>query len=210
MDITAALLGALFNRYRGGIFKNRDTIVARIGNKHLRAAVKFLVQGDTVNAIAFATFIVIHHAASYIGMVEGMPHYTFAYSAFALWCVMIVMMFRGATPPWGEYIGAAGGWRPTLEKALQPEVHYIDKIIAPLKDDPVIWGIAGLSLRCGEWGLFIGLPLVGFVGFACFLPMLVGLMAGPLMFFIARSPAKKYAWKVFECAIGALLWAACV
>lgn len=205
--ILALIAGGFFNRYRGGLFKNRDAVVARINPVWLRRAVKFLVQGDTVNALAFGLFCVIAHASSYQGMLDGSPVYVFLPGAFALFAVQAAMMLRGSTPAWGEYIGAAGGWRSA---PFDAEVAYISKLIKPLENKPHLWGVAGLSLRCGEWGLFIGAPLVGFIGLQAFLPVLAGLAAGPLVYVMGRIVPHKYVWPVFEILLGSLLWVSCI
>ena len=208
--IMAAIAGAIFNVYRGGVFTNRDKIVARIKPEWLRKIINFLVQGDTVNALAFALFCVITHCTYIKGMEGGVPVYMFLPGALALFLAAFVMMMRGATPAWGEYIGAAGGWRPTADKPLGKEVHYIDKIIEPLRGRPRLWGMVGLSLRCGEWGLFIGMPLVGFIGIGAFLPLLAGLTAGPVVFLLSKLLPHKYVWKAFEAVLGMLLWVSCL
>ncbi len=181
--IIATLLGMFFNCYRGGLIKNRGRLISRLNAKWLRKTVNFLAQGDIVNMTAFAVFIVITH---------GWGPALFLYAA--------VMMLRGATPGWGRYIGAACGWET---EALE-EVHYIDKLIERYKDRPRLWGVLGLSLRCGEWGLFIGAPLLSFW------PVLAGLLAGPIAYLVSRSVPRVHTWKAFEAILGGLFWAACV
>lgn len=196
-----AALGAFFGMYRGGIFKNRDKVIGRIKPEWFRKIVHFLVNGDNVNALAFAILC---------GILAGPMAAVFGY----------IIMFRFATPGWGEYIGAAGGWRPTITEPLRPEVHYIDKIIEPILilkiDDKKtlisklftkinkerLWGVSSLSLRCGEWGFFLGVP------FLSFYPMLVGLLAGPVVYILSKTiphkgEYKTLIWKMFEAILGA-------
>jgi hypothetical protein len=196
-----ATIGAFFGMYRGGIFKNRDEVIGRIKPKWLRKAVHFLVNGDNVNATAFAILC---------GILAGPLAALFGY----------IIMFRFATPGWGEYIGAAGGWRPTITVPLKPEVHYIDKIIEPIKtfknDDKKtlisklfakinkerLWGVSGLSLRCGEWGFFLG------VLFLSFWPMLAGMLSGPVVYVLSKTLPHKFVWKAFEAFLGAAFFVA--
>lgn len=182
--VLAALFGGIFNWYRGGPFKNRDDIVSRIMWEPLRRTVYFLVQGDFVNAIAFGAFCVL--------ALESPVH------PLAVFVWAVAMMYRGATPGWGEYIGAAGGWRQNAMK----EISYIDKIIDGLKDRPRLWGVAGLSLRCGEWGLFIGAPFMNFW------PAAAGLLAGPIVYALSKTISQIKIWRAFEVILGALFWAA--
>ena len=204
-QLVVATLGLFFGKYRGGIFKNRDKIVARIKNKYARAIVKFAVQGDTVFASTFATLCIVTHKADLIGYENGLPVYLFAAGALVLWFTQFVMSYRGSTPGWGEYIGAAAG---TRTENLGPEVEYIDEIIEPLRSKPRLWGIAGLSLRCGEWGFFIAAPLAVLVGWSAFMLVLVGLMAGPTVFLLSKTPARDYSWIIFEALLGAGFWLA--
>ncbi|PZQ48898.1 MAG: hypothetical protein DI551_00780 [Micavibrio aeruginosavorus] len=196
--------GALCGWYRGGPLHNRDEIVGRIDPSWLRKTVDFIVQGDFVNAIAFGIFC---------AFVSDGP-------AFAVFLWEVAMMYRGATPGWGDYIGAAKGTRlglhalpdgadlnlQTSEKfnLYKPlkEVAYIDKIIEKLLPHPRLWGIAGLSIRCGEWGLFIGAPFLNFLVPAA------GLLAGPIVYLLSKILPDKYVWPCFEAIISALFWLA--
>lgn len=175
--------GGFVGKYRGGIFHNRDEIVGRIKNKILHKIVYFMVQGDVVNAL---------FTASLASHVKG----------WHIFPLMFLMSMRGSTPGWGEYIGAAGGWRPTITKPLEPEVPYIDKIAHSITKNTRLWGVIALSLRCGEWGLFLSAPLLSFW------PMLAGLAAGPIVFLLSRIISQKYVWPVFEILLGALFAAA--
>lgn len=182
MFLFAAIIGGLMGKYRGGIFTNRDEIVARIKPRWLSKIVYFLVQGDFVNALAFGLFCAF-----------AVDH---SYHPLAVFLYEFILMWRFAAPGWGEYIGAAGGWRPTVEKPLQEEVDYIDRIIEPLLDRPRLWGVAGLSLRCGEWGLMIGAPFLNPF------PAIVGLLAGPTVYLLSKTLEQRYVWSVFEILLG--------
>lgn len=194
--LIAACAGALINRYRGGLFEDqRNDLIASVGNKHIRSVLNLLFKGDTVNALAFALFCYLAHA----GALSGQYILAFMFIQF-------VMMYRGATPGWGAYIGAAGGWK----KDLLIEVEYIDQFIEGLKDRPRLWGVVGLSIRFAEWGLFIGAPLVAIAGVSVFLPVLAGALAGPIVYVLSKVIPQKYVWPVFEYLIGAVLWVSCL
>lgn len=171
-------------KYRGGLFSNRDEIVNRIKTKWLRKVVYFLVQGDFVNSVLFGLFcaFAIEHD----------------YSPLAVFLWEFAIMWRFASPGWGDYIGAAKG----TELTGLSEVYYIDKIIEPLAGHPRLWGIAGLSLRCGEWGLFIGAPFLNPW------PMVAGLMAGPIVFILSKilPHGSRFVWPLFEVLLSILLW----
>lgn len=204
-QIIITALGLFFGKYRGGIFRNRDKIIARIPNKHLRAFVRFVFQGDVVFAGTFATLCIVTHKAALVGYENGLPVYLFAAGALVLWFTQFAMSMRGSTPGWGEYIGAASG---TRTENLGPEVEYIDQIIDHLKTNPRLWGVTGLSLRCGEWGFFIAAPLAVLTGWSAFMLVLVGLMAGPVVFLLSKTPVHKYSWVIFEALLGAGFWLA--
>ncbi|MBI1425777.1 MAG: hypothetical protein GC149_20315 [Gammaproteobacteria bacterium] len=202
----ASITGAIFNRVRGGMhgpLKAKLLFWAAdrfgVGSKAVKV-IDRITDGKVLNAAAFGLFCVIVHASEYKGIIGGVPVYVFAAGAFALFLYQFAMMLRGSAPGWGDYIGAAGGWRTdTPEKPLQ-EVDYIDRMIEPLKDRPVLWGIAGLSIRCGEWGLFIGAPLL------TFWPLLAGLLAGPLCWVAVKIGKQRHGWEIFEALLGAALW----
>ncbi len=178
-QLLVAIAGAFIGKYRGGIFKNRDAIVGRIKNKVLHKIVYFAIQGDTVNAFFTAVLA---------AQVKGWHVFPF----------MLAMSWRGSTPAWGEYIGAAGGWRPTVTEPLKPEVAYIDKIAHSITSNTRLWGVIALSLRCGEWGLFLSAPLLSVW------PLLAGLTAGPVVYLLSKAIPRKYVWPVFEAILGAL------
>jgi len=73
-----------------------------------------------------------------------------------------------------------------------------------------LWGMVGLSLRCGEWGLFIGVPLIGFIGLGAFMPMIAGLAAGPVVFLLSKLLPHKCVWKAFEAVLGIFFWVSCL
>lgn len=202
--LVSAAIGGVSNRYRGGLFRNRDRLIAKIRPSWLRAAIAFLLRGDTVNAVAFGVFCAIIMASSYGGFVGGGPVYSFEALALSVFVVQAIMMYRAGTPGWGDYIGAAGGWR-TDNLA---EVEYIDQFLEDLRDRPRLWGVAGLSIRCAEWGLLIGAPLVGFIGFGALLPALAGATAGPIVWGLSKFLPRGPIWPLFEIIIGALFWGA--
>lgn len=200
MFLWAIILGGFMGKYRGGIFNNRDEIVARIKPHWLSRVIYFLVQGDVVNSVAFGLWcaFAVHHDLNLI----------------AVFLYEFILMFRFAAPGWGDYIGAAGGWRLGEEKLPEGmtlsnlsgedyqrykplvEVPYIDKIIEPFIDRPRLWGVVGLSLRCGEWGLMIGAPFLNPF------PAIAGLLAGPTVFILSKTLPHRYVWSVFEILLG--------
>ncbi len=182
--IGTVVVSGFMGKYRGGMFSNRDKIVKRIKWPWLRKTVYFLVQGDFVNSFAFGLFCAF--------FVEHDYHPAAAF----LWCMAI--MWRFAAPGWGDYIGAAKG----TEISDLSEVSYIDKIIEPLKGSPRLWGMAGLSIRCGEWGMMIGAPFLNPY------PMLAGLLAGPIVYGLSKilPHESKFVWPIFEVILGILLW----
>lgn len=182
--IIGALLGGFFGKYRGGIFHNRDEVVARIKPRWLSRTVYFLVQGDTINSVAFGLFCAFY-----------LEH---DYAPWALFLWQTAVMWRFAAPGWGDYIGAAKGTQATDLS----EVFYIDRIIEPLRDRPRLWGVAGLSIRCGEWGAMIGAPFLNPF------PMLAGLLAGPIVYLLSKilPHESRFVWPIFEIVLGMLLW----
>ncbi len=221
--LIAALAGLIFNLVRGGFHGPlRAKILQGMGSSSgpRGMAIKIvnrLLDGKVINALAFGIFCVIAHASEYQGIIEGMPTYIFVSGALSLFLYESAMMLRGSAPGWGDYIGAIGGWRKGLpvpegritkeeyeiHKPLQ-EVDYIDRIIKPLEKHPVLWGLAGLSIRCGEWGLFIGAPLLSFW------PVLAGLLAGPLCWAAIKIGPRRYGWMIFEALLGVVFWASVI
>ena len=108
-------------------------------------------------------------------------------------------MLRGAAPAWGPYVGAI----IDQPRKTRPAVPYIDEIIEPIQNAK-LWGMAGLSLRCAEWGLFLS-----FV-FLSPLPLLAGALAGPIVFLFTKIVPTNYVWKTWEAVQGAFLWVACI
>lgn len=182
--IYTLIAGGVLGKYRGGIFSNRDEIVNRIKWAWLRKTVYFLVQGDCVHSVAFGIF-----CAAFVNH---------SYNPFAVFLWETALMWRYAAPSWGEYIGAAKGTQTTDFTS----VPYIDKIIEPLKSRPRLWGVAGLSIRCGEWGAVIGAPFLNPF------PMVAGLLAGPIVFILSKifPHGSKFVWPIFEVLLGMLLW----
>lgn len=184
-------LGAFMNMYRGGLLPKTKL---------------FSGQLDIINALVFGVMVAY--------LVAGLNFGPELYLAF-IWS--FILMMRWATPAWGPYLGA-------LLYRSRPDgragVGYIDKIIEDLLPGSLTrWGIAGTSLRLGEWGLYLGAP------FMTFYPMLVGLAAGPLLAvfgvlynrYIYKRPIVfnekgavegHYGWKIFEAVFGGSLWVA--
>ncbi len=218
--LLAFLVGCAAGLYRGGIFGHKkEEFFAKIKPAWLGRFLHEFTDGKIINALMFGVFAVLAHEVIYVGFEDGYPAYVLTGGALALFAYAFAMMLRGSAPGWGDYIGAIMGHRKglalipagkTIEsypqisqeyqlyKPLQ-EVEYIDRMIEGLKDRPVLWGIAGLSLRLGEWGLFLGAPPLSFW------PILAGLAAGPVCW-IATKINRKYAWKIFEAVSMGLFW----
>lgn len=211
LDLLAgAILGAFSNLYRGGIFGHRkDAWIDSVRPVWLSRLLRRVLDGKIVNAFIYAAFVTVVYASEYTGMVDGIPRYSFHSIAPALFAYSAIVMLRFSAPRWGEYIGAAGGWRPTLEKPLEEGVEYIDRLIDGFRHRPRLWGVAGLSIRCGEWGLFLGAPLVALNGFYAFMPLLAGLLAGPLVYVLSHIPVvRDRTWQWFEAILGGLYFTA--
>ena len=175
-----ALIGAISNRVRGG------------GHGFLRdrldedSWLHKILDGKILNALAFGITFGMLQASWHFGLLAA------------------VMMIVGQSLPWGEYIIAIGGWR-NREWADVPQ---IDRVIARFRDDQLKWGLAGLTLRGGIWGLmFVGL-------FQSFIPLIGGLLMGVSYWAAFRSVQKftdnqDYAWTAGELFFGAVLWSSC-
>jgi len=196
-----ALLGAFSCRYRGGIFgKKKDKLFDLIKPVWLRKVLWRLFDGKVVNSVIWALF------CSYLFASSLQDHvYVLLAPAAILFVYQFIVMLRFSAPGWGDYIGAAVGNRTDTPAEPLQEVEYIDELIKGLKNKPVLWGIAGLSLRCGEWGLFLGAPLITYIGFGAFYPMFVGLLAGPVIYLLGKVN-KQHAWENFEALLGAGLF----
>jgi hypothetical protein len=131
-----------------------------------------------------------------------------ATSHAALALVSAPMMWIGAKPGWGDYIGAIGGWRENNLK----EIRTIDWIISPLKSRPELWGWAGLSIRGLFWGACLAAPFAYF-GLQWQQFLLVG-ASMPLWYWLAIKWLKYRApdswqgtgWALGEIFFGAVLW----
>ena len=95
---------------------------------------------DSYNALIFAASVL----------------YVTGNSWLALAC--IPAMFLGATPGWGDYIGALFGIRH--ENLVENK--FLDPLIKKLKDSPRAWGFAGLTLRGLWWGFCLAVPFYCF------------------------------------------------
>lgn len=203
--LLVALLGAFSNRYRGGIFgKAKGQFLEKaLGDGIVFKVVNRLLDGKIVNAFIWAIY------CSYLFTGELVEYQTYALAAGAgiMFVYSFIIMLRYSAPSWGEYIGAAKGTNTDDFEGAD----YINDLIEPLKHKPVLWGVAGLSIRCGEWGLMLGAPLITFLGFWAFGPMIVGLLAGPTVWLLSKIeavgalPKIKYldsVWEWFEAILG--------
>lgn len=137
---------------------------------------------DTVNAIAFGALV---YWLS-LGMVD-------------LSIMAIVAMWAGASLGWGAYMGAIAN-----RGTPHPEVEFIDTKIVSLKDDPVKWGVAGLTLRGLLWGALIGLTLTSWYPFLAGATMGIWYLGcSRLLQAIGKGP---WGHPVFESVFGAVLW----
>lgn len=198
------LLGAFSNRYRGGIFgKAKGEFLKKVfGDGKVFDVVNRLLDGKIVNAVIWALFCCYLFTSEFVG-----DAYFLKVGAGIMFVYQFIIMLRYSAPSWGEYITAAAGTNTTDFEGAS----YINDLIESLKDRPILWGIAALSIRCGEWGLMLGAPLISFLGFWAFGPMIVGLLAGPIVFVLGKADAKgllpnvKFLhgyWEVFEAILG--------
>lgn len=103
-------------------------------------------------------------------------------------------MFTGQSLGWGRYIGAVGDW----ESRELKEVAFIDFFITPFKDNRVLWGFLGLTLRGLVWGICIALPVFSWA------PVIAGLAMGVVYFITTR--VSEYGWELGEIIFGGILW----
>lgn len=193
----AAIFGGLFNRIRGGGFgKFRQSLKDLVPSW-----LTWLFDGKYVNAMAFGLFI---------GFLAG---------DWKLGLFSLAAMFIGQAPGWGEYIGAAGGWRKgihflpvgtqlsdykidsDLYKLYKPldEWDPIDFIIKPLLKYPVAWGVVGLTLRGALWGACLSIALQSAI------PLAASLLMGVVYFSLTRY-SRKWGWEYSEIVFGIILW----
>ncbi len=192
------VIGAISNGIRGGQLWRwlgfiRNHLPASVQKKHGKRLDKFIgwvrdyTPHDAVNALIFAA------------CVYGITHdKVIAAVAFAL-------MWLGASPGWGEYIGAI----INRKKGKAPEVPIIDMAIEPLTG--TLWGVAGLTLRGLFWGLMLAVPFIFNQQFiAAILFAVAGSCMGLIYWGVIRIaqkfPALGSGWSASEIVFGAVLW----
>lgn len=188
--IAPEILGGLVNAIRGGqwfIWFGMNEAAADVFKKKY-----FWLKCDYINALIFG----------------GAIYYTSSDWALAL--LSIGTMLAGATPGFGDYIGAVGGWRTDN---LQ-ENRFIDPLISRLKRWPQIWGWAGLSLRGLWWGVCLAAPFWWFGRNDVALDFLCnGLFMAPaywaaIEWMDSRVQRRGEGWGLGEIFYGAILWSA--
>jgi hypothetical protein len=177
-------IGAASNAIRGGQWREWFGI----DESRLR-----WVNSDALNALIFGITVYLSSGHAYLALAAA------------------PMMWLGAAPGWGDYIGALGGWRKTdLE-----EHKIIDWIIRKLPGKPNRWGQAGLAVRGMFWGACISLPFFFFNHHAALGFILAG-ASMPVCYWLAikwskhRAPGswQSCGWGLGEIFFGAALWSA--
>lgn len=124
------------------------------------------------------------------------------------------LMWLGAAPGWGDYIGALIG----LRKDNLKENRFLDPLIAFLKPYPYWWGFAGLFLRGLFWGFCLAVPMAFAGHWGVAFALLVSGATMPLAYQAAKfwlfnriksmNDPDKYggAWGLGEVFYGAVLW----
>lgn len=124
----------------------------------------------------------------------------------------IPAMMLGATPGWGDYIGALLGGRLTNLK----ENKFIDPLIKWVVKYPTVWGALGLTIRGFWWGLCLATPFY-FLGheqvaynFLNTGPLmgLIYLLAGRWIDNRLKTHSVANGWGLGEVLYGVILWSA--
>lgn len=199
-------LGALLNRVRGGGLSKGRKSISSWAERHLPGPLSWvvsrLVDGKILNAIVFGLAMGLLSQHWYVGLTS------------------FLAMLAGQAPGWGDYIGAAGGWR--LGPAFLPEgtklsdlatdspeykkfkpldeSPLIDWLVEPFRESPVIWGVSGLVLRGALWGSCISLAILDIW------PLIFSVLMGPVYYIITRK-SRGHGWERSEIVFGAVLWA---
>ena len=112
-------------------------------------------------------------------------------------------MWIGASPTWGEYIGAAINNARIDSFSRNKVFDFIPNKVLEKTKDPQKAGFVGLLLR----GLFWGLCLA--VGSLSMAPIFVGAFM-PVVYVLAQKIADKFkcesGWTIGEFIFGGLLW----
>lgn len=177
------LIGAFSNGVRGGQWKAWFGLPAEYR--------LFANDSDILNAATYA-IATLALTASWLMAIAG-----------------FVVMWLGAAPGWGDYIGnLLGNEDPELK-----ENKVIDPLIKWLKPWPKIWGAAGLLLRGAFWGVCLSAPW-WYIGDSLRATQFI--IAGsmmPLMYFLAGKWIETRigknigaAWGLGEIFFGAVLW----
>lgn len=182
-------VGAVSNAWRGGQIKIPSRYASKIPSW---VPERKSLPNDPVNAAAFAITM---------ALVTGV--WLVALPAF-------ILMWIGAAPGWGAYIGAmVDGSKP------EKEVLMIDDIIKPWKNNPRAWGFAGLTLRGTLWGFTLAVCASWFSFFAAAMFVVAGATMGVVYdlshkFVRAFGKNKKWrglsGWQFSEYTFGAVLW----
>jgi len=175
------IIGGISNAIRGGQWREWFGI----DESHLR-----WVSSDAINAILWGIAVYVATGHHYLALVS------------------VLMMWLGAAPGWGDYLGAIGGWRKDDLK----ENKYIDWVIRKLPGKPHRWGQVGLALRGLFWGACLAAPFA-YYGFDWAGFLLAG-ASMPLWYWLAFKWAKHRApgswqscgWALGEIFAGSVLW----
>lgn len=206
------ILGATVNAIRGGQHGKIRRYLERLsGIRHDRNGqiavrlrwyqwiVNRLLDGKTINAVAFALAVALLPAVSYQGMADGVPHYMFQNVDWSTGFYAGLAMLAGAAPGWGDYIGAMGNWRKDSLSEWPP----IDAIIERWYDEPVLWGFAGMTLRGALLGFLVALALHSV------LPIVGGALMG-CVYFVSVRAYQERGWPIAEWIFGGIFWLLCI
>lgn len=187
------LLGAIFNRIRGGgltVFINR--------------------MGLAIKEVPFVkTFHDIVYSVTFTIFLSKSPHFH-TYQVYIA-TILFITMDIGRSFGWGGYIGAI------ISNKIDPErkdVSIIDYFFKKSKN-PILGGVIALSARGFIWTLSLYL---GFLFINAFVPLspsfyyipLIGLMMGPVYWFTCLicqyTSTRSDGWILGEVIFGGYLW----
>lgn len=187
--IFLSIIGGLVNFYRGGNLVHLEPDFAK------RSTVR-----DWANSIIFGL------TTAYLAGLHAVSAFPFEYESDMDWhlaIALIAAMRIGESIGWGRYIGAI------VRKQISSgsEVPQIDKTIYRFYSKPVVWGVAGLSLRGALLGLFIGLVSHSVI------PVVAGGTMG-VVYLVAAIISERTrfgrdgGWPLGELLFGLVLWPA--
>lgn len=187
MSYLLFIIGCISNRFiRGG------TVASKLENflgkffKSKAEYIRFVVSADLLNVIVFVFSLAI-------------------LTDFTAFQVLLLggFMWIGASPTWGEYLGAAINYNRLSAFSRNKAFDFIPNKVLEKTENPKAAGIVGLLLR----GLFWGVCLA--VGSLSMGPIFVGALM-PLVYILSQKISEKLnysgGWTIGEFIFGGLLW----